>query len=116
MPREYSFYVYLMASLSGTLYVGFTNDLERRVYEHKTNFNKGFTQKYSCHKLVYFEEYNDVYEGIAREKQIKRWRRKKKEALIKTTNPSWDDLSKDWFDDQTPKSKIDKNDSKPNKK
>jgi len=86
-----------MASKSGTLYIGVTNSLERRVLEHKNNLVPGFTKKYSCHKLVYFEHFTDIETAIAREKQLKKWRRKKKEFLIRTMNPSWKDLSSDWF-------------------
>jgi len=95
MKREYSFYVYMMASSSGTLYTGFTNDLSRRVLEHKEGKVKGFTQKYFCNKLVYFEQYNDVYMAMNREKEIKKWRREKKQNLIKTVNPHWNDLYKE---------------------
>ncbi len=96
MAREYNFYVYIMASYSGTLYVGITNNLERRVYEHKYNLIEGFTKKYSCHKLVYYEHFTNVYEAINREKQIKRWRREKKQNLIRTINRGWRDLSLEW--------------------
>jgi putative endonuclease len=95
MKREYNFYVYIMASSSGTLYIGFTNDLLRRVSEHKDGKVKGFTQKYSCNKLVYYEQYNDVYTAMNREKEIKKWRREKKQNLIRTVNPHWNDLYKD---------------------
>ncbi|MCX6743908.1 MAG: GIY-YIG nuclease family protein [Candidatus Parcubacteria bacterium] len=94
--RDYNYYIYIMASNSGTLYIGVTNSLEHRVYEHKSNLNPGFTQKYSCHKLVYFEHFTDIRIAIAREKQLKRWRREKKEFLIRTMNRSWKDLSLDW--------------------
>lgn len=87
-----NYYVYIMASVSGTLYVGVSNDIIRRVYEHKTDLVDGFTKKYQCHKLVHFEETSDVYSAISREKQIKRWRRDKKELLIKEQNPRWIDL------------------------
>ena len=73
-----------------------TNDLYKRVWEHKNDAIEGFTRKYQCHKLVYFEETSDVKSAIAREKQIKGWGRKKKEVLIKTKNPHWKDLSKEW--------------------
>ena len=96
MRKEYNFYVYIMASESGTLYTGITNDLERRNYEHKNDLIEGFTKKYKCHKLIYFEETNNVEEAIKREKQIKNWSRKKKESLIKTKNPTWKDLSDDF--------------------
>ncbi len=92
MKKEYNFYVYIMASLSGTLYIGFTNDLLRRVLEHKEGKAKGFTQKYSCKKLVYYEQSNNVYAAMNREKEIKKWRREKKQNLIQTINPRWDDL------------------------
>ena len=85
-----------MASESGTLYTGMTNDLARRNYEHKNNLVEGFSKKYKCHKLIYFEETNNVEEAIKREKQIKNWSRKKKESLIQTKNPTWRDLSDDF--------------------
>lgn len=86
-----------MASLTGTLYIGVTNDLQKRVYQHKNNLVEGFTKRYQCHKLIYFEETSDVESAIAREKQLKRWNRAKKEFLIKTINPHWKDLNKDWI-------------------
>ncbi|RJO61859.1 GIY-YIG nuclease family protein [candidate division WS5 bacterium] len=96
MRKEYNFYVYIIASDSGTLYTGITNDLERRNHEHKNNLIEGFCKKYKCHKLIYFEETNNVEEAIKREKQIKNWNRKKKENLIKIKNPTWRDLSDDF--------------------
>ena len=81
-----------MASESGTLYIGVTNDLIRRVYEHKHDLVDGFTMKYQCHKLIYFEQTNDIYSAIIREKQIKNWRRDKKQFLINGQNPRWIDL------------------------
>ena len=98
MERDYRFYVYIMASESGTLYVGFTNGLEHRVHQHKTGFYDGFTKWYQCHKLVYYEEHQYVLNAIDREKQIKRWRREKKEDLIRTINPQWRDLSIGWYE------------------
>ena len=92
--RQY--FVYIIASTSGTLYIGVTNDLYRRVYQHKNNLIEGFTKKYKCHKLIYFEDTSDVESAILREKQLKNWNRAKKEFLIKTKNPSWRDLSLDW--------------------
>lgn len=83
-----------MASESGTLYTGVTNNLKKRTYEHKNDLIEGLTKKYQCHKLVYFEETSDIESAIQREKQIKNWDRKKKENLIKTKNLSWKDLSK----------------------
>lgn len=74
------------------MYVGMTNDLERRIYEHRNKLAKGFTEKYNVCKLVYFEETSDVGEAITREKEIKKWRRNKKDALVKSLNPDWKDL------------------------
>lgn len=75
MQNEHTSHVYIMASKSGTIYVGVTNNIERRVYEHKTGFNEGFTKKYACKKLVYYEEFGDIGEAILREKEIKGWSR-----------------------------------------
>lgn len=86
------YYVYIMASKSGTLYVGFTGDLIKRVWEHKNDFIEGFTKKYQCHKLVYYEQGEDYDSTLQREKQIKKYRREKKEKLIKSMNPGWHDL------------------------
>ena len=91
------YYVYILASISGTLYTGMTNDLERRVWEHKEGETPGFTQKYKAKKLVYFDETTDVQSAIEREKQIKGWLRKKKIELVESMNPKWEDLSRDWF-------------------
>ncbi len=76
-----------------------TNDLQRRVYEHKTGIKKGFTQKYGVSKLVYFETFQNVNEAIDRENNMKKWKRDWKIKLIEEGNKRWDDLSKDWFDD-----------------
>ena len=89
--REY--YVYILASRSGVLYTGVTNDLRRRVWEHKQKLIGGFTKRYNITRLVYYEETPDVKAAIAREKQIKGWLRKKKIALIESLNPGWKDLS-----------------------
>jgi len=82
-----------MTNKSKTLYIGITSDLYRRVFEHKQKFVNGFTKKYNINKLVYYEITNDVSAAIAREKQIKRWRREKKIKLIEGFNPEWRDLS-----------------------
>ena len=92
--REYC--VYIMTNRSKTLYTGVTNDLQRRVSEHKNKLINGFTKKYNLTRLAYFESYGDIEEAIAREKQIKGWLRKKKISLIETMNPQWKDLSEDW--------------------
>lgn len=78
------------------MYVGVTNNLERRLYEHKNKLIEGFTEKYNVNKLVYFEETQDVTSAIAREKEIKKWRREKKNKLVNHMNPNWKDLSSEW--------------------
>ena len=90
------FHVYIMSNVSRTLYVGITNDLRRRVYEHKQKLVPGFTRTYNLTLLVYFETTPDVRTAIAREKQIKGWLRAKKVSLIVTVNPNWLDLSAGW--------------------
>jgi putative endonuclease len=93
-----AYYVYILANnLSTVLYTGVTNDLERRVYEHKQKRISGFTSKYNVSKLVYFEEGSDVGAAITREKEIKGWRRSRKAELVSTMNPQWRDLSADWY-------------------
>ncbi|KAF0191302.1 MAG: putative endonuclease [Gammaproteobacteria bacterium] len=93
MVKERRYFVYLLTNWSNeVMYVGMTNDIIRRVYEHKTKTVKGFTEKYNVHKLVYFEETSDVAAAIGREKEIKKWRREKKNALVMQTNPEWRDL------------------------
>ena len=88
------YYVYILANVTGTVvYTGVTNDVVRRVYEHKHNLDpNSFTAKYSVHKLVYFEETSSRYAAISREKQIKSWNRKRKNALVESLNPKWRDL------------------------
>ncbi|WP_399375772.1 GIY-YIG nuclease family protein [Thermosynechococcus sp. PP42] len=98
----YHFYVYILTNWNNkVMYVGMTNNLERRIYEHKNKLVDGFTKKYNVNKLVYYEHTTDVYAAIAREKQIKKWRREKKNQLVMTTNPEWKDLSLEW--EATPK-------------
>ncbi len=95
-----TYYVYILASKrNGTLYIGLTNNLEKRVYEHKNNIIEGFTSKYGVHLLVYYEQTNDVNIAIQREKQLKKWNRRWKLELIEKSNPNWNDLSKDWIPD-----------------
>jgi len=91
------YYVYIVSSKSGTLYIGMTGDLKKRVYEHKHKLVEGFTKKYGVDRLVYFEETGDVSVALVREKELKGWFRKRKIALIETSNPEWKDLSEDWF-------------------
>jgi len=88
-----TYYIYILASRrNGTLYTGVTNNLKKRVYEHKIDLNDGFTKRYQVHRLVYFEATNNVKDAIAREKQLKKWRRKWKLELIEAMNPEWRDL------------------------
>ena len=94
-----TYYVYIMTNHSRTLYTGMTNDLLRRVYEHKNGLVPGFTKKYKIKQLLYFEDTNDVVVAIEREKQIKGWLRQKKIDLIESINPEWEDLAKDWYDE-----------------
>ena len=94
------YYVYILASRSRNLYIGVTNDLERRIYEHKRKLVLGFTSKYNIDRLVYFDATEDVQSAIAREKQIKGWLRSRKVSLIESMNPTWDDLSARWFDEK----------------
>lgn len=94
--RQY--YVYVVTNGVRTLYVGVTNDLTRRVYEHKQKLVEGFTKKYNVTMLVYYETTNSVEAAISREKQLKGWRRSKKITLVESTNPQWKDLSAEWYD------------------
>ena len=88
--------VYIMGSLSGTLYIGFTGNLHKRVFEHKFHQKEGFTNRYDVERLLYWASFDDVHKAIAREKQLKRWSRIKKIRLIVAENPTWIDLSQDW--------------------
>ena len=91
------YYVYILASKrNGTLYIGITNDLMRRVYEHRNDEIGGFTKKYQVHSLVYYEHWEDMAEAIRREKQLKKWNRKWKIRLIEEQNPEWKDMYEDW--------------------
>jgi putative endonuclease len=95
---EREFFAYIVASRSHTLYVGVTGDLRKRVFEHKWKEHDGFAARYNCDRLVWFEIYQDVRLAIAREKQLKGWRREKKIGLIEKMNPAWVDLSREWYD------------------
>jgi putative endonuclease len=93
MPDDRHYYVYVLTNWNNrVMYVGVTNDLERRLLEHKNKLVKGFTEKYNVNKLVYFEETSDVNAALAREKEIKKWRREKKDALVTNSNPRWTEL------------------------
>ena len=95
MQKEY--FVYILASRSRVLYTGITNNLVRRVWEHKTDVVRGFTRRYQTHRLVFFESTQDVRAALALEKQIKGWRRIRKIQLIEHDNPEWIDLAADWY-------------------
>ena len=93
-----SYFVYMLSNTSRMLYVGVTNDLPRRVFQHQKRLSDGFTKRYNLHRLVWFEETANVRAAIEREKQLKGWSRRKKAALICAKNPEWKDLSDGWFD------------------
>ena len=92
-----AYYVYILTNKNNrVMYIGVTNDLARRLYEHKQELVEGFTKRYHVHKLVYYEQTTDVRSAIAREKQLKGWLRARKNELVETMNPEWRDLSEDW--------------------
>ena len=94
VPRGHRYFVYLLTGKDNkVMYLGVTNDIKRRLYEHKNKMVKGFTERYNVNRLVYYEETSDILTAIAREKEIKRWRREKKDALVAAVNPEWKDLS-----------------------
>ena len=95
---EKAYYVYILTNWNNkVMYVGITNNLERRIYEHKEKVVKGFTEKYNVNKLVFYEQTSDIAEALNREKEIKKWRREKKNRLVVNTNPLWRDLSEDYL-------------------
>jgi putative endonuclease len=96
MPTDQKYFVYIVSSRSGTLYIGMTNNIYRRAFEHKQGQIEGFSSKYHCDRMVYYESFDDVHKAIAREKQLKGWRRSKKIALIESKNPRWEDLAQKW--------------------
>ena len=95
--KRHNYSVYIVASKSRALYIGMTNNLERRVFEHRNDLIDGFSKQYKCHRLVYYESFDDVKNAIDREKQLKRWNRAKKVWLIERMNRTWEDLAEDWF-------------------
>ena len=95
-PMPKSYYTYIVASRSRTLYIGVTSRIEQRIWQHKTKVHKGFTATYNCDRLVWFETYADAGTAIAREKELKGWRRARKIELIESVNPAWVDLSEQW--------------------
>ncbi|HDY68827.1 MAG: GIY-YIG nuclease family protein [Candidatus Scalindua sediminis] len=97
MTTEKIYYIYLLTNWNNkVMYVGVTNNLIRRIYEHKNKLVKGFTKKYNVNKLVYYEVTQDVIAALTREKEIKKWRREKKDRLVNRMNPTWKDLSLEW--------------------
>nr|WP_313789965.1 GIY-YIG nuclease family protein [uncultured Allomuricauda sp.] len=99
VKNVHQYYVYILANKkNGTLYIGISNDLERRIAEHKNKQVNGFTKKYSLHQLVYFETYQYINDAILREKRLKKWKRQWKIDLIEEDNHEWNDLASDWFD------------------
>ena len=97
--QDRQYYVYILTNRSKTLYVGVTNNLEKRMFEHKTKSTAGFTSKYNLTRLAYYEQTSDIESALAREKQIKGWLRIKKITLIESSNPQWKDLSLEWRPD-----------------
>lgn len=95
--KDHCYSVYIVASKSRVLYIGMTNSLERRIFEHKNDLISGFSKKYRCHRLVHYESFDEVLKAIDREKQLKRWNRAKKVCLIEHGNPTWEDLAAEWF-------------------
>jgi putative endonuclease len=102
---RHRYFVYILTNTSRTLYIGITNDIVRRVYEHKNKLLPGFTSRYNISQLVYFEETSDVQAALIREKEIKGWRRSKKTYLINSINSKWTDLSATWYTDEIPRSR-----------
>jgi putative endonuclease len=94
--NDHEYFVYVMSSGTGTLYIGITNSIYRRALEHKRGEIEGFASKYHCDRLVHYESFDDVHKAIGREKQLKGWTRAKKIALIESRNPRWQDLAEKW--------------------
>lgn len=93
------YYIYIITNKkNGTLYIGVTNNLMRRVFEHKNELHDGFSKRYHLHNLVYFESFGNIQEALAREKRMKKWKRQWKINLIESNNKNWDDLALDWDD------------------
>ena len=97
--RDHNYFVYIVTNKNKTvLYIGVTNDLQRRTYEHENGLFPGFTQKYNCHFLVYYEHFQNIDDAIVREKELKKWRREKKEKLINEFNADWNFLNNEIYD------------------
>jgi putative endonuclease len=101
-PKQHRYYIYIMANPARTLYIGVTNDIVRRIVEHKRGRAPGFVTRYGLTKLVYCEEADNVHAALAREKQLKGWLRRKKVALIESMNPTWSDLAAGWEGETDP--------------
>ncbi len=98
MPYDKLYHVYILSNKTNTVvYIGVTGDLMRRLWEHRNDVADGFTKRYHVHKLMYYESTTDAQTAIDREKQLKKWRRAKKNELIESINPAWKDLAADWF-------------------
>ena len=95
-------FVYILGSISGVLYIGVTNDLERRLSEHKSGLFEGFTKKYRVNQLLWYERYDRIEDAIGREKQMKNWRRDTKQQLIERENPDYEDMSREWYEAASP--------------
>ena len=97
--KDHNYFIYIVTNKNKTvLYIGVTNDLQRRVYEHEHGLISGFTKKYNCHYLVYYEHFQQIEDAIGREKVLKKWRREKKEKLINEFNPKWNFLNETIYD------------------
>ena len=109
-----SYFVYILSNWAGNvIYIGVTSHLEQRIFQHKQKLIEGFSEKYNTDKLVYFEEYTDISQAIEREKQLKNWRRDKKDKLISGFNPQWKDLSETWYEDPSTSAFADASADKP---
>jgi len=98
MQADNIYHVYILTNWNKkVMYIGVTNNLARRIYEHKHTIIKGFTEKYNANKLVYFEQMHDISAALEREKQIKKWRHEENDSLVVAANPEWNDLSEGWF-------------------
>ena len=100
--KRHSYFVYVVASKSRVLYIGMTGHFDQRIWEHKQDLIDGFSKQYRCHRLVYYESFDDVKKAIGREKQLKRWSRGKKVWLIERMNPTWEDLAEGLGEKQVP--------------
>jgi putative endonuclease len=97
--KDHNYFIYIVTNkIKTVLYIGVTNDLQRRIYEHENGLLPGFTKKYNCHFLVYYEHFQNINDAIEREKEIKKWRREKKENLINGFNPMWKFLNKEIYE------------------